>query len=83
MQRAELLLRAAGRAVLQAVQRVQQVLRVQRELPQRVRVLLQVQRQKKHLLIHLLPTDGKADLQESRTMQKLMNAKGSALLGKL
>ena len=45
--------------------------------------LLQVQRQKKHLLIHLLPTDGKADLQESRTMQKLMNAKGSALLGKL
>ena len=47
MQRAELLLRAAGRAVLQAVlqavQRVQQVLRVQRELPQRVRVLLQVQ----------------------------------------
>ena len=45
--------------------------------------LLRLQRQKKHLLIHLLPTDGKADLQTSATMQKLLKAKGSELLGKL
>ena len=45
--------------------------------------LLQLQRHKKHLLIHLLPADGKADLQESHTMQTLLKAKGSELLGKL
>ena len=45
--------------------------------------LLRMQRQKKHLLIHLLPAEGKADLQESATMQKLIKAKGSELLGKL
>ena len=45
--------------------------------------LLRMQRMKKHLAIWLQPTDGKADLQESRTMQKLLKAKGSEVLGKL
>ena len=45
--------------------------------------LLQVQRMKKKLIIQLFPTEGKADLQTSKTMQKLLQAKASELLGKL
>ena len=45
--------------------------------------LLQVQRMKKKLMIQLFPTEGKADLQTSKTMQKLLQAKASELLGKL
>jgi hypothetical protein len=45
--------------------------------------LLQLQRMKKNLVIRLSPAGQKADLQTSSTMQKLLQAKGSALLGKL
>ena len=45
--------------------------------------LLQVQRMKKKLIIQFFPTEGKADLQTSKTMQKLLQAKASELLGKL
>ena len=38
---------------------------------------------KKKLIIQLFPTEGKADLQTSKTMQKLLQAKASELLGKL
>ncbi len=45
--------------------------------------LLHLQRMKKNLVIHLSPAGKKADLQTSKTMQKLLQAKESELLGKL
>jgi single-stranded-DNA-specific exonuclease len=45
--------------------------------------LLQMRRMKKKLLIQLSPAGEKADLQTSKTMQKLLQAKESELLGKL
>ena len=45
--------------------------------------LLQMQRRKKNLVIQLSPAGEKADLQTSKTMQKLLQAKESELLGKL
>ena len=45
--------------------------------------LLRMQRKKKILVIRLSPAGGKADLQTSKTMQKLLQAKESELLGKL